>query len=827
MDKKRYNSAFILLRKSLAKDSANVAAEFVLSRYYILPQNADFQLDSAYRYVNRALRHWKLLPDRSRKMLSKFPVDSVALIEQRQEVEAKAFEMARGLNNEEAYDRFIGTFVHAREVPLARQLQEKVAFEKAGAMNTHTAFLDYITRYPNSEFRSQAQKKYDRLLFEFSTDDNTVEAYTSYLNQHPQTPYRREVEKNIFEISTADGSLEAFERFLTTYPKSFFADQARSMLHHLHLEDSIAAEDGSAVDTSSSVRPFLIPFLQGTKFGFMSQHGEVIIPAEYDELDEGYLCGNIREDVIVLKGQVLTSEGKLLFEGGVSSLDDLGHGFLLAGLNEGGFRILHKAGYVVPEKNIDDAKLLNGKMLALKKGALWGLFTLTGRKLLDYECQDITAIGDVFIIKVNDKFTLSTLSSLAAIANAEKGKFTEAFDEVRKSFDDNIWIRLNKFEGVLDPRLQILVKVDTHQVAPTWFGAVATSKAGITTFNRFGEESPLFEDVQIINPWVAVKRQTGWELFDPVQRIAKSIAYDSIAVQGPFAVGFMKEGVEIHIHKRIDPLILPIPEQIEPIAGQDSLAYLMVKLDKKVNVFDQRGTRLFTTTYEKIQAAGKGIFIVSKKEKKGLVNEQGKHILPPEYDAIGNQVNDNISLLKGMKFGMYNIPRKSVIKPEYDKNIVPYGSRFYTVFKNGSAGFVDRNGKPVGKMEYAEIIPWTDSIALVRKDNSWQMLDLYSKTPVMEGISAFEFIRNTHGDRLMILKKDDLMGVLSSRHGMVIPVNFSDIINVGSAETPVYFTEKHVPEASLFVVIYYDHQGKFLRREVYEQDAYDKIYCHD
>jgi hypothetical protein len=37
-----------------------------------------------------------------------------------------------------------------------------------------------------------------------------------------------------------------------------------------------------------------------------------------------------------------------------------------------------------------------------------------------------------------------------------------------------------------------------------------------------------------------------------------------------------------------------------------------------------------------------------------------------------------------------------------------------------------------------------------------------------------------------------------------------------------------VEEASVFVVIYYDRNGKFLRREVYQEaDDYEKIYCPD
>ena len=67
--------------------------------------------------------------------------------------------------------------------------------------------------------------------------------------------------------------------------------------------------------------------------------------------------------------------------------------------------------------------------------------------------------------------------------------------------------------------------------------------------------------------------------------------------------------------------------------------------------------------------------------------------------------------------------------------------------------------------------------------------------------------------------------MISNRRGVVIPIKFSDIVNVGSPESPVYFTEKHVPEASIFVVIYYDAKGILLRKDVYEHDDYDRIYC--
>jgi hypothetical protein len=96
----------------------------------------------------------------------------------------------------------------------------------------------------------------------------------------------------------------------------------------------------------------------------------------------------------------------------------------------------------------------------------------------------------------------------------------------------------------------------------------------------------------------------------------------------------------------------------------------------------------------------------------------------------------------------------------------------------------------------------------------------------MENIRNFNVIRSSPHDRLIILKQGEDVGVLSNRNGFIIPLKFSDIVNVGSSESPVYFTEKHVQEASIFVVIYYDSKGKLIRKEVYEQDDYERIYCN-
>ena len=60
---------------------------------------------------------------------------------------------------------------------------------------------------------------------------------------------------------------------------------------------------------------------------------------------------------------------------------------------------------------------------------------------------------------------------------------------------------------------------------------------------------------------------------------------------------------------------------------------------------------------------------------------------------------------------------------------------------------------------------------------------------------------------------------------MVITPTFNDIVNIGSKKKPVYFAEKFIREALFYVVIYYDSKGRILRKQVFNEEEYNSIYC--
>jgi hypothetical protein len=210
-----------------------------------------------------------------------------------------------------------------------------------------------------------------------------------------------------------------------------------------------------------------------------------------------------------------------------------------------------------------------------------------------------------------------------------------------------------------------------------------------------------------------------------------------------------------------------------------------------------------------------------------MVKLDGTTVLPTTYDAIVTLDNGRFSLLKSAQFGMFDYIKKKQISTRYGKNLSLYNDQIITAYKNGFFGFIGWDDKPLSKFEFSEVKFWNDTTALVKINSEWVLYEIKSRKIVLDKIKEFRFIRDTPAEKLAIIQRNSEYGVFDNHKGTIIPISFSDIINVGSSQRPLYFTEKDVAEAELYVVIYYDHEGKMLRKEIYDHDDYDNIYCSE
>jgi len=831
MAKHRWLKAETRLRKTLAKGTLNPSVRYHISLFYFHGDNPAYSLDSAYHYAVTALDDYALTPARERDRLRRISIDSLRLISLRAQIDSTAFEEARKANTEAAYLKFLSEFPLAVQRDLAAHLRDEVAYQDALRENTYQAFFSYLNRYPQADRAGEARTHYDRLLYTEQTKDQRLASYEKFLAEHPETPYRGEIYRHIFEISTADGSVENFLDFMTRYPVSELVRKAGQMIFHILADED--DPDWPAQFLNDSLRNlltinqyYLVPVLKDNLYGFMDEKGRDITPPSYKSIHTDYLCGQIRDEVLMVDDKLVARNGSVIFDGSITDLTDLGTGFLK--INVGNvIKVIHKAGFVVHD-SVEDCRILSRRYMAVKKNNAWRLFTLTGRLLDTNAWEDITDLKDVIELKRSNKIYIIHKSQLAKGADGTPLRFSEPFDELKLWPQGLLWGRAGNFQGVLNQGLHGVIRFDRHALTQTFFGAVAQMSNGYALYNWTGKKSTVFDRVNIFEPWVTVKRGGSWYVFDPQLMKNQSKAYDTIRAEGPFLVGQVTDTLYVHFAgNHVSPFFRAL--KVSFIPGMDSTSFLLVEENpRQKSVFDLRGNKLFSAYFDNLEYAGQGIFVFTRKDKKGLINMQGGMLLQPEYDAIGSVKDDVISLLKNKRFGAWHIHHKKLIKPQYDRNILPYNGALIFTFKNGYYGFLGWDNKPVSAFSFDEIRYWDDSTALVRQGSLWSFYDIHAGKNIEEKLRNIMFIKNTAEEKIAIIQKDNNFGVVSNRRDTVIPVTFTDIINLGSADAPLYFTEKHVREASLYIVIYYDDGGNMLRKEIYDESAdYDKIYCSD
>lgn len=828
MAKGRWEKAKSQLIKIVKKDSIHAGAAYAWARYFFSFSNPDFQIDSAYRHIQHAFTDYRQASGKQREKFLKIPLDSIILVTFRQRIDSAAFARAREADTETAYLDFLKRFETAAERKEAIALRDEVAYSDAFRENTYQSFLAYTQKYPESAFAAEARQQYERLLFESKTSDQKLVTFESFLTAYPETPYRNEIEQQIFEKITAGGESASFERFIRKYPSSSKIKTAKNIVYHLLKEDERSLLPPLATDSIRNIqaleKQYLVPFLKDDKFGFMNERGEELMKAQARTIPDAYLCGNITDEWLIADGKIIGRNGATIFNGPAGEVEPIGYGYLLIE-NETCSTVVHVSGFSPFEHEcVQDAKLLSRNYVLLKKDNRWSVWTLTGRRLMAYEWDEIQLVGTVVVFRKETKVKLARLTDLAKIADQQLPVFSKELDEVKLWNDGMIWIRTGNEEAVFTQSLSEWIKPSRQRITQAFFGAISQTAAGYALHTAKAAPSQNYYRVKIQQPWVAVQHDGAWQAVDPVTQQRVSEVFDSIGFIGPFLAGIKKDTMHIQFAKNVVLTFSPpVPAQFIP--GKDSLFFLMTEEGDKKIVYNTKAEKLFTVQAEKLEYNPEGYFIITVKQRKGLLSVTGKPILPAEFDALAPAGPHIIATLKDKKFGLVNLAAKRTIRPLYDKNLVMYDHQRLIAFKKDVWALIGWDNKTITPFEFEEIIYWNDSSALVKSNFQWMIYNFIEKKIVTDKIKSYKMISESPQEKVMIVNQENKYGVFSSKRGIIIPPTFSDIVNVGSARVPLYFTEKHVEEASVFIVIYYDSTGAQLRKYVYEADDYEKIFC--
>lgn len=825
----RWETARTLLKKALRKDTTSVEAKWVLAEWFFATSNPSQQIDSAYIYLQASLASYSRLAPKQKEKLNRVAVDSSRLIFFRTKIDSAAFERAKQLNTEKSYSNFLGQFRYAKERAVAVELRDEIGFLQALKINTWRSFDGYLQTYPQSHRRVEAQARVDKLLFEDKTRDHRLESYQAFVKSFPNSPFVPQADQMIFEISTANGSIESFEKFIQFYPRSSTINFARDLLFYLYLEREQAMPDFLLTDSLQSViasnKGYWVPVLQNGKFGFLDSLGRDAIALQFESIDPSYLCGMVRENILVTSNGLINRQGKKISES-FPVVKDLGSGFLAVG-DSACFQIIHKSGRRIISACVQDAKVLAG-FLAIKKNDGWGVYSFTGRPLLPPSWNKIQLIENVFVFERQEKRILCTPEQVGAVANGKHLPEELVFDEARLFGKDLLLVRNAAMEGIINSQLNFVVPLTRQTLIHTPYGIVRkTNDKYVVTELSKGLDTVRWDKIVQRTDWLILQKDKKENLYSLSRRKIVAAQIDSIKVEQGLAFVYDGDSLRIYLPKS-KSITFSRSTTIHFVNSKDSIQYFYSDGKNKKEVVEiHSGRKRFSVDFDKIELLSGNIFLVGKKGKWGLLSKDGMPLLPLEFDALIQNANGLISLLKDKKFGIYDSRKKKLINPVYDQNVVLFATDVLGSAKNKLYGLFGWDGKPLSKFEFDEILPWTDKSIWVRKGIYWQLLEFRTGKTSIDKVKEIKPLIQLPSEQAVLINRDNNWGVVSSIRGVVIPPTYSSIVNIGSDEFPLYFTDKEVREAGVHVVIYYNHEGKFIRKQVYEEDEFENIYCED
>lgn len=217
--------------------------------------------------------------------------------------------------------------------------------------------------------------------------------------------------------------------------------------------------------------------------------------------------------------------------------------------------------------------------------------------------------------------------------------------------------------------------------------------------NEFGKQmiDPVYEEVSFFSEGLAgVSLNKKYGFINKAGKTIIPFIYDDVEPFHSKSAIVMMDELYGLIDNRGDFLIPPIYEELNEtegdlyIASQKGLYGYLVRTGQPVTSFSFDIAKDFKNGYA----------VVSKDEKYGLINREGKFVIPPQYTEL-DFLND--SLLRASdeddQWGIINMRGESIVPFMYDA-ISDFNENRSLVAKDSKCGYIDGSGKIVIPIKY-------------------------------------------------------------------------------------------------------------------------------
>ena len=480
----------------------------------------------------------------------------------------------------------------------------------------------------------------------------------------------------------------------------------------------------------------------------------------------------------------------------------------------------------------EDLDFLNGRYIRYKKDNLYGLQTVSGQEILEDIYDDIREEGSFIVIEKDQMLAITSGDLLLSNATRKGSDLRFIYNEVELVDESSLLCFMDEKETVIDKDLKRQIDFREQEIYEIPGGWLVKRDTLYELYDEifYNLAGPALEKVETKGDLVSVMRGGKYALYDFEGAFPKAFHFDSVSLLSE-QIAIVRRDDEYKVIFRYGGLRdLYNPAQsrlLLPSGNHKTMQYLLTENQKGLTiVYNNSGKEVLKGKVSNIQAMGDEYLVYTKNKKVGMFDSSGRNLLKAEYDGIANYNNGYVTTLKNKKFGLFNKHNGLNISPQYDVSPRPYNDQLIIAARDRLYGFIDHSNTEIAPFEFADIQYWNDSTALCRTEyDSWVLYNIYDQTIELDEITNFTTISQSNKERIILFTREEYFGITSSLRGLIINPSFSDILNIGTIDDPIYFAERYIAEAEFFVVIYYNKLGELLRKQVFTQEEYGNIYC--
>lgn len=241
-------------------------------------------------------------------------------------------------------------------------------------------------------------------------------------------------------------------------------------------------------------------------------------------------------------------------------------------------------------------------------------------------------------------------------------------------------------------------------------------------------------------------------------------------------------------------------EAIQNIDKNDNLWYeegvLRVQKNGKYGLIDLNGKEILPCEYEEIKAL-QGIensLIIQKDGKVGLTNNKGSIIIEPNYKEIKNlgetYKEGYITINDENKYGIISTTKKQILENKYEEIEQIYFKDYYLIKENGKKKLINAEGEVVLGDSFDDITSQTTTGVIYKKGDLYGEMTTAKETTIEP---KYQYLQEAL-QGIYIAKQNDKYGIISKEQEEKIPfeyvgITYNEKANLFIAEDAEYKTE--------------------------------------